>query len=58
MMQFNANYDDNCDDDDDDDVGHLLGVVGGCHCCLRIASDFFSRFLFYLVHIFYLLLED
>ena len=54
MMQFNANYDDNCDDDDD--VGHLLGVVGGCYCCLRIASDFFSRFLFYISSV--LLLKD
>ena len=36
MMQFNANYDDNCDDDDV--VGHLLGVVGGCHCNVKMIS--------------------
>ena len=43
MMQLNANYDDNCDYDDDDDddddvVGHLLGVVGGCHCNVKMIS--------------------
>ena len=38
VMQFNANYDDNCDDDDDDVVGHLLGVVGGCHCNVQMIS--------------------
>ena len=42
LMQFNDNGD-NCDDDDDDDDqddddGHLLGVVGGCHCNVKMIS--------------------